>query len=96
MTELKRRRVHTAKMDQAWSAYKSERAREHSAAVATRIEILLRMRMKIDAVYTGQALEREAVALYRQYGYFLPGPAKDFFRKLAIHLQWQDLMKVTK
>ncbi len=43
-----------------------------------------------------QALEREAVVLYRKYGYFLPGPAKAFFRKLAIHLQWQDLMKVTK
>jgi len=52
--------------------------------------------MKTDAVYTGQALEREAVALYRQYGYFLPGPAKDFFRKLAIHLKWQELEKVTK
>lgn len=44
----------------------------------------------------GNALEREAVALYRKYGFFLPDPAKVFFRKLAIHLQWQDLMKVTK
>lgn len=44
----------------------------------------------------GQALEREAVALYRQYGFILPGPAKAFFRKLATHLQWQELMKVTK
>lgn len=44
----------------------------------------------------GATLEREAVALYQQYGFFLPGPAKTFFRKLAIHLQWQDLMKVTK
>ena len=44
----------------------------------------------------GQALEREAVALYRQYGFILPPPAKAFFRKLAIFLQWQDLMKVTK
>lgn len=44
----------------------------------------------------GQALESEAVALYKQYGFFLPGPAKAFFRKLAILLQWQDLMKVTK
>lgn len=41
-------------------------------------------------------IECEAVALYRQYGFFLPGPAKAFFRKLAIHLQWQDLMKVTQ
>lgn len=44
----------------------------------------------------GQALQRQAVKLYQQYGLFLPGPAKDFFRKLAIHLQWQDLMKATK
>ena len=43
----------------------------------------------------GQALEREAVTLYKQYGFFLPGPAKAFFRKLAIHLQWHDLMKAT-
>lgn len=44
----------------------------------------------------GRALERQAVKLYRQYGLFLPGPAKEFFRELATHLQWQDLMKVTK
>ena len=43
----------------------------------------------------GLALERKAVALYRQYGYFLPGPAKEFFRELAIHLQWQHLKKAT-
>lgn len=43
-----------------------------------------------------KALQREAVAMYRQYGYFLPGPAKEFFRKLAIHLHWHDLEKVTK
>ena len=44
----------------------------------------------------GQALQRQAVELYRKYGLMLPGPAKDFFRKLATYLQWQDLMKVTK
>lgn len=44
----------------------------------------------------GRALEREAVALYRQYGFLLSGPAKAFFRKLAIHLQWHELMKVAK
>lgn len=43
-----------------------------------------------------KSLQREAVAMYRQYGYFLPGPAKEFFRKLAIHLHWHDLEKVTK
>lgn len=41
-------------------------------------------------------MEIEAVALYKQYGLFLPGPAKSFFRKLAFHLNWQDLLKVTK
>lgn len=36
----------------------------------------------------GQALERQAVTLYRQYGFVLPGPAKAFFRELANYLQW--------
>ena len=44
----------------------------------------------------GQALERKAIALYQRHGWLLPDPAKDFFRELAIHLQWQGLMKVTK
>lgn len=36
-------------------------------------------------------LERQAVALIDKYGLFLPAPAKEFFRKLADHLQWNDL-----
>jgi hypothetical protein len=41
-------------------------------------------------------LEREAVALIKQYGFFLPAPAKAFFRKLAIFLNWQELTKELK
>jgi hypothetical protein len=41
-------------------------------------------------------LQRQAVALIKQYGLFLPGPAKTFFRKLAVHLQWIDLQKAMK
>jgi len=41
-------------------------------------------------------LEQRAVALFRQYGLFLPRPVKDFFRDLAAHLNWQDLMKGIK
>ncbi|MGZ3319669.1 MAG: hypothetical protein ACXU9C_01670 [Xanthobacteraceae bacterium] len=37
------------------------------------------------------ALEAKACALMRQYGFFLPGPAKDFFRELADHLNWHNL-----
>jgi len=37
------------------------------------------------------ALEAKACALLRQYGFFLPGPAKEFFRELADHLNWQNL-----
>jgi hypothetical protein len=37
------------------------------------------------------ALEAKACALVRQYGLFLPGPAKDFFRELAAHLNWNTL-----
>lgn len=41
-------------------------------------------------------LQREAVALITQYGFFLPAPAKAFFRKLADFLQWHDLKKALK
>lgn len=36
-------------------------------------------------------LQREAVALVKQYRFFLPQAAKDFFRRLADFLNWQDL-----
>jgi hypothetical protein len=37
------------------------------------------------------ALEAKACALMKQYGFFLPSPAKDFFRELANHLNWNHL-----
>lgn len=40
-----------------------------------------------------EKLEREAVALIKQYGFFLPAPAKAFFKRLAVHLKWSDLEK---
>ena len=45
---------------------------------------------------SSEDLERQAVALVRQYGWALPAPAKDFFRKLADHLNWQDLKEKMK
>ena len=36
-------------------------------------------------------LEAKACALMRQYGFFLPGPAKTFFRELADYLNWNNL-----
>jgi hypothetical protein len=36
-------------------------------------------------------LERRACALIKQYGLFLPGPAKQFFRELADYLNWINL-----
>jgi hypothetical protein len=36
-------------------------------------------------------LERRACALIKQYGLFLPGPAKAFFRELADFLNWNNL-----
>ena len=36
-------------------------------------------------------LEREAMALIRQYGLFLPKPAKAFFKRLAVNLKWKKL-----
>lgn len=41
-------------------------------------------------------LEREACALIKQYGLFLPAPAKAFFRKLADFLQWHELKGILK
>ncbi|MGZ8301223.1 MAG: hypothetical protein ACXW2U_00815 [Telluria sp.] len=38
-------------------------------------------------------LEREAIALVKQYGFFIRGPVKVFFHKLADFLKWQDLKK---
>lgn len=43
-----------------------------------------------------EELERQAVALIRQYGLFLPAPAKEFFRKLAEFLQWDNLKGILK
>ena len=40
---------------------------------------------------TDSALEAKACALMKQYGFFLPGPAKTFFRELADHLNWNTL-----
>lgn len=41
-------------------------------------------------------LQREAVALVKQYGFILPAQAKNFFKKLASFLHWYDLEKVLK
>jgi hypothetical protein len=41
-------------------------------------------------------LEAKACALLRQYGFFLPGPAKEFFRELADNLNWQQLKGILK
>lgn len=38
-------------------------------------------------------LERQAVALIKQYGLFLPKPVKAFFKRLAVHLKWEILEK---
>lgn len=39
-----------------------------------------------------KGLEREALCLVRQYGFFLR-PAKPFLRKLADFLKWNNLRK---
>jgi hypothetical protein len=40
-----------------------------------------------------EELESQAVRLIKQYGFFLPAPAKEFFRKLATFLNWEQLKK---
>ncbi|HEX8611948.1 MAG TPA: hypothetical protein VF800_11735 [Telluria sp.] len=39
-------------------------------------------------------LQAQAVALVKQYGFFLPKPAKMFFGKLADFLNWYKLKEV--
>jgi hypothetical protein len=41
-------------------------------------------------------LEREAIALVKQYGLFMPQPVKAFLRKMAAHLNWTNLTGVLK
>lgn len=38
-----------------------------------------------------KALEAKAYELCEKYGLWLPGPAKEFLRELAAHLNWQTL-----
>jgi hypothetical protein len=38
-------------------------------------------------------LEAKACALLKQYGFFLPRPAKEFFRELADFFNWHHLKK---
>lgn len=38
-------------------------------------------------------LEREALTLVKQYGFFLPAAVKSFLKKLAISLNWNLLLK---
>jgi hypothetical protein len=42
------------------------------------------------------ALEQQAVALWRQYGLFLPKQARAFFKDLAEFLGWENLKEATK
>jgi hypothetical protein len=44
-----------------------------------------------DHMVKDHAMEAKACALMKQYGFFLPGPAKEFFRELANHLNWNTL-----
>lgn len=42
-------------------------------------------------------LEREAIALWKQYGFFLNRPAaRGFLVRLADFLNWQELRRVMK
>jgi hypothetical protein len=38
-------------------------------------------------------LEQEALALVRQYGFFMPGPVKALLLKIADRLGWVELKK---
>ena len=42
-------------------------------------------------MHKNDELEREATALVRQYKFLLPKPVKEFMRKLADQLGWDQL-----
>lgn len=44
----------------------------------------------------GAELEREAVALWKQYGFFLPSQVRGFMLRLAAALNWQQLTEAMK
>jgi hypothetical protein len=58
-----------------------------------RHEVARQVREGRGAPSQSQELERKAIALIKQYGFFLPKPAKAFFGELADFLQWNDLKK---
>lgn len=41
-------------------------------------------------------LELEAISLYRQYGWLLPVPVKEFMHRLAARLEWAQLKEVMR
>lgn len=55
-----------------------------------RLRLIARALQKGQMMNESKELEREAIALVKQYGFFL-GPAKPFLRRLAEFLNWQDL-----
>jgi hypothetical protein len=42
-------------------------------------------------VTESEQLEREAIALVNQYGFWMPPPVKAFLKKMAAHLNWNEL-----
>lgn len=44
----------------------------------------------------GKELERQALALWKEYGFFLPAAHKAFLRRLAAHLGWVELQGALK
>nr|DAD55516.1 MAG TPA: hypothetical protein [Corticoviridae sp.] len=49
--------------------------------------------MSTDQTAQYKELEREACALVKQYGFFMPSPVKKFLAKMALFLNWQELTK---
>lgn len=43
-----------------------------------------------------EKLEREAIALWKQYGFFLPSQVRGFLHRLAVYLNWQQLQGAMK
>lgn len=43
-----------------------------------------------------QELEREAVQLWKRYGFMLPSTVRGFLVRLAAFLNWQELQGVMK
>lgn len=41
-------------------------------------------------------LEREALGLWKKYGFILPSAVREFLHRLAVRLEWHEMQRAMK